>query len=79
VRHRKTGDTEKAPRWRERAGLSRAVLQWVMVEAAQAHVHKYDTSIARAYNRISERKGWRIAVVAAARRLLMCCYSGVEG
>ena len=50
-------------------------LRWVMVEAAQAHVHKYDTSITRAYNRIAERKGRRIAVVAAARRLLMCCYS----
>lgn len=29
-------------------------LRWVMVEAAQAHVHKYDTFITRAYNRIAE-------------------------
>jgi transposase len=50
-------------------------LRWVMVEAAQTHVHKYDTSITRSYNRIAERRGKKIAVVAAARRLLMCSYS----
>jgi transposase len=50
-------------------------LRWVMVEAAQTHVHKYDTAITRAYNRIAERRGRRIATVAAARKLLMCCYS----
>jgi transposase len=50
-------------------------LRWVMVEAAQTHVHKYDTSITRAYNRIAERRGKRIAVIAAARRLLMCSFS----
>jgi transposase len=50
-------------------------LRWVMVEAAQTHVHKYDTSITRAYNRIAERKGKKIAVVAAARKLLMCSFS----
>jgi transposase len=50
-------------------------LRWVMVEAAQTHVHKYDTSITRAYNRIAERKGKKIAVVAAARKLLLCSFS----
>ena len=49
-------------------------LRWVMVEAAQTHVHKYDTSITRAYNRVAERRGKRIAVIAAARKLLMCSY-----
>ena len=32
-----------------------------MVEAAQTHVHKYDTSITRAYNRIAEKRGKKIA------------------
>jgi transposase len=50
-------------------------LRWVMVEAAQTHVHKYDTSITRAYSRIAERKGKKVAVIAAARKLLMCSYS----
>jgi transposase len=63
VRH--GGITREGSRW----------LRWVMVEAAQTHVHKYDTSITRAYNRIAERRGKRVATVAAARKLLMCCYS----
>ncbi len=63
VRH--GGITREGSRW----------LRWVMVEAAQTHVHKYDTAITRAYNRIAERKGKRVATVAAARRLLMVCYS----
>jgi len=63
VRH--GGITKEGSRW----------LRWVMVEAAQTHVHKYDTAITRAYHRIAERRGRRVAVVAAARKLLMCCYS----
>jgi transposase len=63
VRH--GGITKEGSRW----------LRWVMVEATQTHVHKYDTSITRAYNRIAEKRGKRIAVIAAARRLLMCSYS----
>jgi len=50
-------------------------LRWVMVEAAMTHVHKYNTSITRAYNRIAERRGRQVATVAAARKLLMCCWS----
>jgi transposase len=63
VRH--GGITKEGSRW----------LRWVMVEAAQTHVHRFDTSISRAYNRIAEKRGKRIALVAAARRLLMCSYS----
>ena len=36
---------------------------------------KYDTAITRAYHRIAERRGRQIAIVAAARKLLLCCYS----
>jgi len=50
-------------------------LRWVMVEAAQTHVHKYETAITRAYHRIAERRGRRVAVVAAAHKLLMCCWA----
>jgi len=50
-------------------------LRWAMVEAAQVHVHKYDTAITRAYNRLAERRGKQVAVTAAARKLLSCCYS----
>jgi transposase len=63
VRH--GGITKEGSRW----------LRWVMVEAAQTHVHRYDTSITHVYNRIAERRGKRSAVVAAAHKLLLVCYS----
>ena len=63
VRH--GGITKEGSRW----------LRWVMVEAAQTHVHKYDTSITRVYSRIAERRGRRSAVVAAAHKLLLVCFS----
>ncbi|MCJ7760511.1 IS110 family transposase [Candidatus Bathyarchaeota archaeon] len=63
VRH--GGITKEGSRW----------LRWVMVEAAQTHVHRYDTSITRVYSRIAERRGRRSAVVAAAHKLLLVCYS----
>ncbi len=63
VRH--GGITKEGSRW----------LRWVMIEAAQTHVHKYNTSITKAFNRIAERKGKKIATVAAARKLLMCSFS----
>lgn len=50
-------------------------LRWAMVEAAMTHVHKHDTHITKAYHRIAERRGKQVATVAAARKLLMCCYS----
>jgi transposase len=49
-------------------------LRWIMVECVHTHI-KYDTSITRSYHAIAERKGKPVAKVAAARRLLMCCYS----
>jgi len=63
--HKRHGSiTKEGSRW----------LRWIMVESVHSHL-KYDTSITRAYHAIAERKGTRIAKVAAARRLLMCCYS----
>jgi hypothetical protein len=36
---------------------------------------KYDTSISRSYDRIAERRGRKVALVATARRLALCYYS----
>jgi len=63
--HKRYGSiTKEGSRW----------LRWIMVECVHSHL-KYDTSITRAYHAIAETKGASIAKVAAARRLLMCCYS----
>jgi len=58
------GITREGSRW----------LRWALVEAALTHV-KYDTAISRAYHRIAERRGKKVALVATARRLLLSCYS----
>jgi transposase len=50
-------------------------LRWIMVEAAISHATKNDTSISRFYHSLAQRKGKQIAAVAAARKLLLCCYS----
>ena len=63
--HKRHGPiTKEGSRW----------LRWIMVESVRIHI-KYDTAITRAYHAIAERKGTGVAKVAAARRLLMCCYS----
>ena len=58
------GITREGSRW----------LRWAMVEAAMTHI-KYDTAISRSYHRIAERSSKQVAIVAAARRLLLSCYS----
>jgi len=58
------GITREGSRW----------LRWAVVEAAMTHI-KYDTAITRAIRRIAERRGEQVAIVAAARKILLCCYS----
>jgi len=36
---------------------------------------KHDTVINRAYHKIAGRKGRKVALVATAHRLALCCYS----
>lgn len=50
-------------------------LRWVVMEFAQIHVNKYDSSISRAYRCIAGRCREKVARLAAARRLLVCCFS----
>jgi len=49
-------------------------LRWVMVECALAHI-KHDTYYSRFYHRLAQRRGKQVAIVATARKLLLCCYS----
>ena len=50
-------------------------LRWVMVQAAQTHVHRFDSTVTRIYSRVAERRGHRVALAAAAHKLLLVCYS----
>jgi len=44
-------------------------LRWAMVHL------RYDTPVTRFYHRVAERRGWKPALVAAARKLVTVCYS----
>jgi transposase len=50
-------------------------LRWIMMECASTHVSKYDTWISRSYRCLVGRRGKKTARVAAARKLLVVCYS----
>ena len=63
VRH--GGITKEGSRW----------LRWVMVQAAQTHVHRFDSTVTRMYNRVAARKSKQVALTAAAHKLLLVCYS----
>jgi len=49
-------------------------LRWAMVEAAIVHV-RCDSPVTRFYHRVAERRGWKLVLVAAARKLVTVCYS----
>lgn len=48
-------------------------LRWAYFEAAMTHV-KYDNAISRYHHCIAERRGRKADLVAASRRLTLCCY-----
>jgi len=50
-------------------------LRWIMMECASTHVSKYDTWISRSYRCLAGRRGKKTARVAAARKLLVVCFS----
>ena len=50
-------------------------LRWIMMECASIHVAKYDTWVSRSYRCLAGRRGKKTARVAAARKLLVVCYS----
>jgi transposase len=51
------------------------MLNWIMVQCVHVHVvHCSNSSITRHYNRIKSRKGSKIAIVAAARKMMKAIY-----
>lgn len=51
------------------------MLDWIMAQCTHVHVrHCADSSITRHYNRIKARKGSKIAIMAAARKMMCAIY-----
>jgi transposase len=50
------------------------ILSWIMNQCTHVHVRSCNSSITKHYERIKARKGSKIAIVAAARKLMRCVY-----
>ena len=51
-----------------------SMLNWIMVQCTRVHVRKCDSVVARFYRQVSRRRGEKIAIVAAARKLMRTMY-----
>jgi transposase len=50
------------------------MLNWIMIQCTHIHVLNCNSSITRHYNRIKETRGSKVAIVAAARKLMKAIY-----
>ena len=51
------------------------MLNWIMVQCTRVHVRRCESSaITRFYQQVSERRGEKVAIVAAARKLMRAIY-----
>jgi transposase len=66
-----SGETQYASM--RRAGNS--MLNWIMIQCTRIHVRRYDSSaITKFYQQVSKRRGEKVAIVAAARKLMRAIY-----
>ena len=65
-----TGETQHTSK-----GLGDWVLNWIMVQCTRIHVRRCDSSaITKFYKQVSARRGEKVAIVAAARKLMRAVY-----
>jgi transposase len=50
------------------------MLNWIMIQCVHVHVLNCNSSITKHYNRIKETRGSKVAIVAAARKLMKAIY-----
>ena len=50
------------------------MLNWIMIQCAHIHILNCESSVTRHYNKIKETRGPKIAIVAAARKLMKAIY-----
>jgi transposase len=67
---RQSGDTQHTTK-----GLGDSMLNWMMAQCTRVHVRRCESSaITRFYQQVSKRRGEKIAIVAAARKLMRAVY-----
>ncbi len=50
------------------------MLNWIMIQCTRVHVRRCDSTITRFYGQVSRRRGEKVAIVAAARKLMKAAY-----
>ena len=51
-----------------------AMLNWIMIQCTRVHVRRSDSAITRFYTELAKRRGEKVAIVAAARKLMRAMY-----
>jgi transposase len=67
---RQSADRSHATQSRTRSAL----LSWIMVQVTRTHVRSCDSAITGFYNELAKRRGEKVAIVAAARKLMRAMY-----
>ena len=67
---RQSADRSHATQSRTRSAL----LNWIMVQVTRVHVRSCDSAITAFYSEVARRRGEKIAIVAAARKLMRTMY-----
>ena len=55
-------------------GSGNSMLSWIMVQCTRIHVRRCDSTITKFYKQVSRRRGEKVAIVAAARKLMRAMY-----
>jgi transposase len=67
---RQSGETQHTSK-----GVGDSMLNWIMVQCTRVHVRRCDSSaITKFYEQVSARRGEKVAIVAAARKLMRAVY-----
>jgi transposase len=56
------------------SGAGNSMLSWIMVQCTRVHVRGCDSAVTRFYVQVSRRRGEKVAIVAAARKLMKAAY-----
>jgi transposase len=67
---RQSGETQ----YTSTRSIGNSMLNWIMIQCTRIHVRKYDSAITKFYQQVSKRRGEKVAIVAAARKLMRAIY-----
>ncbi|MDG6996550.1 MAG: IS110 family transposase [Nitrososphaerota archaeon] len=54
--------------------MGSAMLSWIMIQCTRSHVRTCESAVTKHYNEVRKRRGEKVAIVAAARKLMRAMY-----